>query len=434
MNRSCTMGPSESPAFDSPGRLTCIRLPRTRRATILVYELLAAFAVLVLGIPLEAQDLPLDECHRVSLSSKLSWPTSGIWTGDREALLVADSLAERVVRISKHGQVESSLANKILNVARPLRSLQVLPTQIRATDGGFLLEDDSYDKIVRFDSYFEIEDSESLTVRINAPMETSLPLGLSKKKAFYRREAIYGWSPMGRGILAFGDLEGPQGWTSGFFYFDGGGRQQIFNEFAIDDEIADHNTRSMLAYVAALGDVGYILVFDEVLSIGEVRLGQDIRQLSSFPAEFRKRPKLENTFRQALKYQAARRATEIFKSYETTTMALGLYAWDNNLYLLAKHAIASNGETAWWLIRVDLEAGGKEEYRLRLPTGAAHLTVVPGDDFWALIEKGQVEGIGDTHAPYMDTSSMVLVPSLWLEDSHTTLLDPQLRIKCRRTP
>ena len=51
--------------------------------------------------------------------------------------------------------------------------------------------------------------------------------------------------------------------------------------------------------------------------------------------------------------------------------------------------------------------------RVRLPTAAPHVTVVPGD-FWALIEKGPVQGIGSNHAPYMATSSMVLVPEAWL--------------------
>lgn len=89
-------------------------------------------------------------------------------------------------------------------------------------------------------------------------------------------------------------------------------------------------------------------------------------------------------------------------------MPVSLFAWESNLYLLAKHGASPSGGTPWWLIRL-APRDGEELGRVRLPTQAAHL------NGGTLIEKGPVQGIGDTHAPYMETSSMVLLPSAWLD-------------------
>lgn len=109
-------------------------------------------------------------------------------------------------------------------------------------------------------------------------------------------------------------------------------------------------------------------------------------------------------------------------------MAAGLYAWDQHIYLLAKEAAEDNGDTTWWLIQLDPDEA-QEVARVRLPTRAPHLTVVPGE-LWAFIEKGPVQGIGDTHAPYMDTLSMVLVPAAWLGGPDSGRFDAGSGVHC----
>ncbi len=412
------------PAVDSPGRASRVCPPQSRRARILVHGLLALLAVHLLGVSSEAQELAVDRCYQVKLpSTRLGWPTSGVWTEDREALLVADSLEGHVVSSTRRGHVEVALKGEVLKSDGLLQSLRG-PSQIRAIDGGFLLEDKWANALLRFNPNLQIVESTSVIA--------SEQPGPDKRRE-YQRQAIYGWTPMGRGILAFGDLEGPEGWTSGFFYFDDKGQQEVFNVFDIGAEVADHYTRSTTSYVAALGGVGYILSMgDETVSIDEVRLGEGTRPLASVPERFQNRPKLDKALRQRLECQGARRATEIFKSYETADMASGIFAWNSSLYLLTKEAMDEQSETtAWWLSRVDLEDGGRELPKVRLPSSAAHLTVVPGDDFWALIEKGRVEGVGEYHAPLMDTSSMVLVPTPWLENpSQGKLLDQGSQREC----
>ena len=152
--------------------------------------------------------------------------------------------------------------------------------------------------------------------------------------------------------------------------------------------------------------------------------------LPFFPEDFLSCPRLENR----PEWVAARRrhSTEFYKRMETSSMPMSLYSWEQHLYLLAKEA-AKNSKTAWSLIKLD-PLDGSEISRVRLPTDAFHLTVVPGHDFWALIEKGKFQGIGETNAPYMNTSSMSLIPAIWLENPYAGRLDAELRANCAELP
>lgn len=406
---------------------------RMRCFDFLIHGIWTGLAVLVLSNPApthgqtalrqheaggnQDRDFADGECHQIQLSAGLEWPTSGVWTDDQEELLVADPLAGQVTRISRHGHVETELAGELVRADGLLQPLGG-PSQIRAAANGFLLEDERDQRLVRLNLNLEVVDTS--------------PIMSSKRSEPLQRHVIYDWTPMGQGILAFSDLADSDGnWTSGFLYFGSHGRQEVFRKIAIGDEAADFYTRSTISYVAALEDVGYILALsEETVSIEAVQLGSKARRLMSIPAKFRNRPRLDPALRKRLECQGTRKTTEIYKSHESATMVSGIYAWDHDLYLLAKQAMSASGETAWWLIRLDPSADGKEISRVRLPTGAAHLTIVPGGDFWALIEKGRVEGVGSFHSPYMNTSSIILVPTAWLTKPSNRHLDPQLRRQC----
>ncbi len=402
--------------WQAPSKSTDDR-SRASLAAVLVVALFAA----MLGPSTEAQ-LATDRCYQVSLSEPIEWLTSGVWNGDGATLLLVDSLADQVLEISQLGLVETARVLDASGSAHPLAR----PSLIRETGGHFYLHDQIPGAIYRLNSHLEIV-SDPILISANEPLD------LGDREAPYERRAVFGWTPMGKGFLAFADLEGADGWATAFLYFDEIGRQQVFRQIPTFSEVSDHYTRSNFAYLAALGDSGYILSLEDKLSIGEVRLGTEgIRRLANFPVEFTNRPKLEDTIRAEVR--GAGRATAIFASYESATMAAGIYAWDDRLYLLAKHAMAANRETAWWLIEVDPKNEGREISRIRLPTAAAHLTIVPGNEFWALIEKGKVQGVGRWHAPFMDTSSMVLVPAHWLENQGLGSLDTGPKVACAHPP
>ncbi len=110
-------------------------------------------------------------------------------------------------------------------------------------------------------------------------------------------------------------------------------------------------------------------------------------------------------------------------------MSVSIFARDQHLYLLGKGARDKRGATPWWLVELDPQ-DGSELNNVRLPTDAAHLTVVPGGDFWALIQKGPVQGVGSFHAPYMEISSMVLMPTQWLKAASSGVPLSEFRKKC----
>ncbi len=237
-------------------------------------------------------------------------------------------------------------------------------------------------------------------------------------------KTIYDWSPMGSGILALGDLElkgSRDDLLSAFFYFDERKRPQIFLPFNVTDS-PNHYLRDMPS-TAVLEDAGYILFHEEHMSIAEIRPDR-VRKLPHFPEDFRSCPKFDSNPR----WSETRRSTAHYRTLEESNTAAGIYTWNGNLYLLAKQAIRRDRETPWWLIRLDPQ-NGQELSRVRLPTGAAHLTVVPGDS-WALIEKGPVEGIGDMYAPFMETSSIVFLKEGWIENPVGDPFDPSSQWRC----
>ena len=351
-------------------------------------------------------ELSKTRCYQGNLENKrIEWATSGAWSQSGDSLLLVDTLQAQVLKISLDGEVTTGLATSLVSAAsgpdQPLRR----PSQIRPIAGGYLLEDEIPDAIFRLDSDLRFDGADGVRRQ---------PMGGGKEL-----QVIYDWTPLGDGILAFGDLANPEGsedrardrdWQSAFVYYSprDSRAHEVFFRIDVNAPVRQHYIGNM-PYLAALGNAGYILSLDERPTIYEVRSGvEGIRELPYFPEEFRHRPRLEHPVARA----GYRRATMSYKILEQSSIAAGLYAWDDHLYLLAKGSADRFGHTAWWLLRLD-PRDGSEQSRVRLPTQASNLTVVPGD-FWAFLEKGPVEGIGDRYAPYMETASIVFLPSDWL--------------------
>lgn len=361
-----------------------------------------------------AQDI--GSCRAATLTQPLLWPQSAAWDESGSRLLVTDVLAEQVVQISPDGGVSVALKNQA-DAANgdALSSYSLpLPTQIHAVDGGYLLEEDKTEQILQLNRDLEVVGS--------MPIQRKIGAGEAELRA------IFDWTPMGTGILAYGDLQGPgDSWHSAFLYLDADGRDQIFQRLPTTAEVRRLYLRSQ-SYLAALGDVGYILFLESSPAIGEVRLGSPgVRRLPDFPADFRSVPRLEPH----AGWRAPRNATYHYKVIERTNMPVGLFAWREDLYLLGRK-LMPDGETGWWMVRLD-PTDGSEINRVRLPSRAAHLTVAAGETF-SLVEKGPVLGIGPDHAPYMDTFSAVFVPAAWLRGPVSGWLDNETRIECVLSP
>lgn len=71
--------------------------------------------------------------------------------------------------------------------------------------------------------------------------------------------------------------------------------------------------------------------------------------------------------------------------------AVGLYGHGRWLYLLSREPVGG-GATNWWLTRIDPNTG-RPSGKMRLPTAARHIDLVPGRT-WFLLEKGSVLSYG----------------------------------------
>lgn len=355
----------------------------------------AAFAASPLD---DARDASSHACLRVSLERPLLWTTSGVWANGE--LLVADAFKESILRVGLDGAQGSAGA---IGAARP--------SQIRGRPGyGLIVEDKEAGMLIHVDENLSVIDKE---VQVKGRS-----LGGS------RLSAIYDWVPMGNGFLAFSDLQQGDDWTSAFIYFDDQGGSRSFSEIAVADPARLPFLRNG-TYLASLGDLGYILRLDPPVRLIEV--GAELpngRLLDAIPADLAY-PMLSSKPRVA----GPQRATQDYQRLEESHAVTGLFAWRDLLYVVIKEPKDEQGKTAWSLSQLN-PLNGQELARLRLPTSHAHLTIVPGDQ-WALIEKDPVQSVGEFNAPYMTTTSMVLVPGEWIEDpAHSPLSEFGKRVFC----
>jgi hypothetical protein len=373
-------------------------------------------AALLVGISLTVVNpslvaLELDACKPVRLEKGLMWPTSGTLLPDRESLLVVDVLAEKILEISLpdgafldgFDMVYSGLSGKAVALSKPS---YIHPDP---SGGGFFVEDEEADIVHQLDQRMVAEKS----------IQVKRQSGRFVNKSAVRQAsigAIYDWQPMRRGFLAFADLKyegatGPEDqWESVFLHFTEHGIEHTLGDpIDILDELRNHYTAIQMPYLASLdGEAGFILNMNQSPSISKVDIDAgSIRTLGSFPLSQSHVPRLTRN----PKWMGPRQNTAFLRTLESSEMPTGIYATSRRLYLVAKEAIRDDGSTTWLLIPVDPDNGeALLQKPIILPTDAAHITLVIELDGKKLviIEKGPVEGIGSTHAPYMPTSSMVV--------------------------
>lgn len=369
----------------------------------------------------------IGQCVRTPLKSGAShrpilWPTSAVWSEDAESLHLVDSMWSQGLTITLEGTIS---ANRALVTTSAQSGRAAQPLQIRQRQNGYLaLDAANPSRLLHFES---LSNASGITTAKNRPPgRLEVSTGASGEI-----RVVYDWSPFEDGIVAFGDIEDDRrNWHSAFIVLNEQGNR-VLSRLPITDLARDYYLRNV-RYIASSNNTNYILLMNKEPSIGAVEPGaREIRALPFFPEDYRTRPQLDRTPQWTQTGQGARQATAFYQTMETSKMPVGLYAWGGHLFVLAKEA-SINGETAWWLIRVSPQDGA-ELARTRLPTTAAHLTVVPGE-MWALFEKGPVQGLAPFGGPYMSTTSMVLVPSDWLLATADEVADPAAQPQCVPAP
>jgi len=153
-------------------------------------------------------------------------------------------------------------------------------------------------------------------------------------------------------------------------------------------------------YIATLNDTAYILSMGNRPTLYRNEKGSArLEELKGLLPGRDKSPQLPE-FKTQEDYVA------LMAAIEKESMPVGLYGWNDSLYILSRSP-GTKG-TRWVLTAVD-PTRRQITGSLELPIKANHVTVVPGPQSWAIIEKGPVRGYG-----VQDIPRILFIPSAFL--------------------
>jgi hypothetical protein len=354
----------------------------------------ALLSTLVLSVALSApgwaQSTPInapDECRSYVVPKRLQpdWTIAADWISPRH-LAVVDSIGGQVLHYTPEGKALGSQPEALArSISKSLDLKGFSPAAIRATpEGNRWIQLVSGD-FVKLNGYQEILDSFALN---------GLSAGEERIIA-----GLYSWTIAGSDLLAFGNLKDAAGtWSTGFY------RVSLSSPYkaSVIEELPRYPEERVwyrlgFNYLTSLSRTGYGLRIDEAnhrLWIVRIpsgkdelqRLEVDIRPLMSLPS-------LHD-------YTTPQEYVQLMKEVEESTMPIGLYGWEEDLYVVWRNQEAPGGQE-WYLTKIDISPGqdpSSSVFRVvghaTLPTSANHLMAVPGPEYWAFIEKGTVEGFG----------------------------------------
>jgi hypothetical protein len=291
----------------------------------------------------------------VDFAVKPLWVHSGAWSSEG-SLLLADVLRGGLLHYSSTGSLLGTMASGPSPYPGSLSGIRPWGDGFLIREGGgrFLLLDSRY-RVVR---------------------QWNLLAGKKGKRGEIR--SIFQWSPLGQNILAFGDLLRNDGtWVSAWLRIPMAAPESF--EILKTERPTDPSRRLYLLgnpYVASTGSTGYFFSAAD-FSVYEVQAdGSRLRKIDLL---------------------------------ERTPVPQGIYAWGEHVFLLLRSPVIGENGSHWSLAQMNPRVGSLTGGVL-LPTHAKHLTVVPGPQFWALLEKGVLLGPGQ-----QDVLSMTLVPPAWIE-------------------
>jgi hypothetical protein len=344
---------------------------------LLIPRILTA-ATLAMVISGAAYAVPPESCRRVQFSKERpGWTNSGAWT-EKGDLLIADSLRKKILRYSRDGRELGSLPGALAEVNN-------LSPQILGSSGGKLITESRGGDLIVLDRGYA-----SMT-RVDIHSK-SLPA--DPKSA--RIGALSQWEFIGNDILAFSTLAGPKesDYSLGVISFPID-RPETFKNFLPlkYDESLSTFYRLGHHYLTSLDGIGYIVLMDSKISVRRA-VDDRLEYVGTLPSQIDFSPQLPS-------FESPDDLPLIMKMVEASTMPTGLYGWEHSLYLLWRKP--EGAKTLWFLTRI---YPNKQPRTVSIKTSANHLTVVPGPNAWAFVEKGRVRSWGE-----QNIDSILLVPA-----------------------
>jgi hypothetical protein len=227
--------------------------------------------------------------------------------------------------------------------------------------------------------------------------------------------SLWLWQPVGgKDIVSFSDIELPareagarSTWKCGFLRFPVAEPWQFKvlgaeGMLPYDSSLRLYN-RLGHEYIAGLGSTAFILRMDKPITIFRQTAGS--AQLKPLPSDWLKIALPGVTEPPSLpKFDSPKQIAEVMAAVEASSMPVGLYAWDRSLFVMTR--AYDHGSTEWRITKID-PVTSRTMGTATIPVNAHHLTVVPGPNRWAFIEKGPITGWND----YQEIPSIFFVPT-----------------------
>jgi hypothetical protein len=324
-------------------------------------------------------------CYRENLRVSPTWINTATWVDRLAKIMVVDTLKNDIILYSIKGitsEFPSRNAINIKSVEGTVKNdsdyiLKLVGTKIVLLDGEL--------KVIDRDVNFQIDKD-------------------GKKNGL---GSLYDWVVAPQEVFAFGTVRsGPPDnhqYESGFIqagiskkpFAINNARLSIPFDY-IDYYLVGHK------YVAANDNYAFFLKMGSLAELYRVPIagGSPEKMNLSFPGEFSRVPKLKT------EVAGPADAKRLYEEIETYSIPVGIYGYQKKLYLLTRSPEGKG--TAWWLYPID-PSTNKIFTRLRLPSTANHLTLVPSPDYWFIFEKGSVR---DDRSQAINT--LLAVPTQWI--------------------
>jgi hypothetical protein len=311
---------------------------------------------------------------RVPLQLRSRWITAGAWAPN-ESLLLVDAGSGQLLRFSKSGLKSIHMRESLL------------VSDIKPTEKGFVLR-------LRDGRFVTLDRSGNLTGTIGDLTSHGLDWGV---------KGIFNWTLAGDAIVGFGDMMGSNGWQSGWFNLRLHDNPKSFNLLE-SVPLTDPSRRLYQLgnpYSASIGTEAYFL------SLARRQLFVVSKTKNSFAWYEIPLPMSAASYSlPKLPYSGS--VNEIVSTYrflESTSIPAGLYSQGSNLYLLVRQPTNLVGQSEWKLIRLDPKSG-RTLGEFLLPTRANHVLVIPGQESWAIVEKGPVRSLAQ-----QDVNGILFIPT-----------------------
>lgn len=326
-------------------------------------------------------------CRPLPLPHPMGWVTTGAWDSSGTRLFVVDSLQRKIFGLSPSGRPLYGFLN---GLEKDLPAF--LPSRLTSREGRFALELLG-DRFVTLDKDFV-----PLTRRALNKEAIRGPLSVEK---------IYIWDLAQNGdIIAYADVmektRRGEEWTSGFLRIAAANPKDFKFLSPPTSYLVPERTFYKLGmpFITSLGETVYLLRMENNINLYRGRKGDaEFRQLSVEIPDAGLSPILPG-------FTRADQMPAVMRAVEQSTMPVGIYGWNEYLYVVSRKP--QGRSTVWSISKIDPNSE-RVVASTTLPVQAQHLTVIPGDRYWAVIEKGSVTAFGEQEIKqitFIDSSRM----------------------------